>query len=215
MVENSEIFKKQINKMDDAELEEIMFIISAVIKDFSVLINAIHHLKKLYHSSLSLNKKLNVVDAFDSISEIIINLLNCDRGYAFLMDDSASELWSKISKGSVMIRLPISKGISGSVAKTGKNENIEDAYEDIRFDKDYDIKNNYNTKTILCVPIKDNSGQIIGICQALNKNTGVFSPDDEQILMLLSKKASYILRNCISNEHNVPFLLKLRQLLDV
>ena len=46
-------------------------------------------------------------------------------------------------------------GIVGHVCLHNQLENIEDAYKDIRFNKEVDKKNNYRTKTILAVPIRD------------------------------------------------------------
>ncbi len=61
------------------------------------------------------------------------------------------------------------KGIAGYVAKTGKKVNLTNAYEDSRFDPSWDHKTNYKTKTVLCVPVKDNAGAVIAVIQALNK----------------------------------------------
>lgn len=45
------------------------------------------------------------------------------------------------------------RGIAGHVASTGEGLNIEDAYEDNRFNPEIDSKTGYTTKTILCMPI--------------------------------------------------------------
>jgi len=52
---------------------------------------------------------------------------------------------------------------------------------------------------VLCVPIKDQKKDIIGVVQAINKNSthkklNMFSPDDEGLLMLLAQYAGVILR---------------------
>ena len=52
--------------------------------------------------------------------------------------------------------------------------NVFDAYEDPRFNKKVDIDTGYRTKTILCVPIKDESNKIIGCLEAINKIQGLF-----------------------------------------
>ncbi len=40
--------------------------------------------------------------------------------------------------------------------------NIEEAYKEPLFNKDYDIINNFKTKTILCIPIIDQFDKVIG-----------------------------------------------------
>lgn len=81
----------------------------------------------------------------------------------FIVDEVNQELWSRVAKGSTStIRIPIDKGVVGYVATTGKTARIDEAYLDARFNKEVDKKTNYRTKTILCVPIKDFTGTIIG-----------------------------------------------------
>lgn len=75
-------------------------------------------------------------------------------------------------------------------------ENIEDAYKHPKFNKEIDKKNNYRTKTILCVPIRDQYGHVIGACQAINKlQHPKFTQDDEYIFETLALNAGIILRN--------------------
>lgn len=50
-------------------------------------------------------------------------------------------------------RFSANKGISGYVAMTGQVLNIENAYEDPRFNKEIDQKTGYRTRNILCMPI--------------------------------------------------------------
>ena len=62
-----------------------------------------------------------------------------------------------------MIRIPSDKGIAGHVATSGQTLRIDEAYADPRFNKEVDKLNNYRTKTILCVPIKDTvTDKVIG-----------------------------------------------------
>lgn len=50
-------------------------------------------------------------------------------------------------------RFPFGKGIAGYVASTGKGLNIQNAYDDDRFNNEIDLKTGYKTQTILCMPI--------------------------------------------------------------
>ena len=51
----------------------------------------------------------------------------------------------------------------GHVATTGEVLNIRNAYADPRFNREIDLKTNYKTNTILCVPIKDETHHIKGV----------------------------------------------------
>ncbi|XP_048758598.2 dual 3',5'-cyclic-AMP and -GMP phosphodiesterase 11-like isoform X2 [Ostrea edulis] len=79
-------------------------------------------------------------------------------------------------------RFPIHIGISGYVAATGKTLNIANAYEDNRFDPTVDIDPNFKTKAILCMPIKNAHGKVIGVTQLINKLDGsIFKKNDENL----------------------------------
>ncbi|KAK6012487.1 GAF domain protein [Ostertagia ostertagi] len=75
-------------------------------------------------------------------------------------------------------RFSMDRGIAGHVASTGEGLNIEDAYEDNRFNPEIDSKTGYTTKTILCMPIFIR-GSVIGVVQMVNKREGVFTKSDE------------------------------------
>lgn len=122
-------------------------------------------LKSLLLSSYSISKNLSLYEALEKIVEATCETLDCDRASVFMVDELTGELWSKVAKGSELtIRIPINKGIVGYVVTHNCTENIEDAYKDNRFNKEVDKKNSYRTKTILCVPIRDQFGNVIGAC---------------------------------------------------
>ena len=51
------------------------------------------------------------------------------------------------------IRMPIDAGIAGHVVATGEIVNIDDAYNDERFNRDVDLQTGYRTQSLLCMPI--------------------------------------------------------------
>ncbi|MFO8062019.1 MAG: HD domain-containing protein [bacterium] len=63
--------------------------------------------------------------------------------------------------------------IAGYTAETGKTVNIEDVYEikeqyPFDYNRDFDEKNNYRCKSMLAVPMKDSSDNVIGVIQLIN-----------------------------------------------
>ena len=82
----------------------------------------------------------------------------------------------------MQIRIPKSSGIAGLVATGGKVVNIPDAYQDSRFNKDFDMKSGFHTKTILCLPIKNGDDAVVGVLQLINKLEGPFTKADEELL---------------------------------
>jgi sigma-B regulation protein RsbU (phosphoserine phosphatase) len=90
----------------------------------------------------------------------------------------------------VEIRLPVGTGIAGHVARTGETINLKDAWKDKRFFSGFDLRSGFQTKSMLCVPMKNRRGEIIGVLQVINKKRGIFDKEDEQFLSALSDHAA-------------------------
>jgi len=132
-----------------------------------------------------------------TIAEEARDAIQADRCTVFLYDKDTDELWSKVALGigSQEIRFNASQGIAGSVFRTGETINIKDAYSDSRFNKEIDSKTGYTTKTILCMPIRNIEQEIIGVFQVLNKLSGFFTREDEDILISIGSSAGISLEN--------------------
>ncbi|XP_067136235.1 LOW QUALITY PROTEIN: dual 3',5'-cyclic-AMP and -GMP phosphodiesterase 11-like [Centruroides vittatus] len=96
------------------------------------------------------------------------------------------------------IRLPWGKGIVGYVAEKGESVNITDCYQDSRFNHTIDRKTGYTTRSMLCMPIFDNDGQVLGVAQVINKN-GIrgeaFDTNDEKVFAQYLQFCGIGLRN--------------------
>ncbi len=124
-------------------------------------------------------------------------VMEADRSSLFLIDREKGEMWAKIAQGAetAEIRFPVGTGIAGAVAQTGEVVNIPDAYDDPRFNRDIDRKTGYRTRSILCAPLRNMQGTIIGAVQVLNKRSGAFTADDEALLAALASQAAIALEN--------------------
>jgi adenylate cyclase len=124
-------------------------------------------------------------------------LLNAERSTLFLNDEKTSELWSEVGQGleSVQIRLPNHLGIAGAVFSSGKAINIPYAYADLRFNPAFDKKTGFFTRSILCVPIVNKHGKVIGVTQVLNRRGGPFTSEDESRLRAFTAQISIALEN--------------------
>jgi GAF domain-containing protein len=112
------------------------------------------------------------------------SLLNADRCSLFLVDKNAQQLITHFHGGlSEAIKIPLSQGIAGYTATTGKIVNIRDAYEDVRFDRRVDAESGYRTASLLTVPIFNNGGEITGVTEMMNKAGGV-GFDSEDVRMM-------------------------------
>nr|XP_060635624.1 dual 3',5'-cyclic-AMP and -GMP phosphodiesterase 11A isoform X2 [Anolis sagrei ordinatus] len=131
-------------------------------------------------------------------------LVDADRGSLFLVEAAAGKksLVSKVfdvhagtpllpccccgggPEDADEVQVPWGKGIIGYVAEHGQTVNLPDAYQDRRFNDEIDKLTGYKTKSLLCMPIRNSDGEIIGVAQAINKTPGgaPFTDDDEKVM---------------------------------
>ena len=143
------------------------------------------------------NSDIRVDEVLKNIIDVATDLTHADRGTLYLVDKEKHELWSLITLGDEMreIRLKIGEGLAGFVAKSGETINIKDVSQDSRFKADYDKESGYTTKNMICFPVKNNKGEIIGVLQLINSLNGEFSKRDEEFLAALSIHSAIALNN--------------------
>ena len=131
----------------------------------------------------SLNAGMGTTSLVFTITNRTPALVNADRCTVYMVDHKREELWSM--QGAVEIRIPMTTGLAGSVTVTGKPLNIKDAYQDERFNQDFDKKSGYRTKSILCMPVMSTTQKVIAVVQLINKLDGSakgFTDLDERLL---------------------------------
>jgi len=127
----------------------------------------------------------------------ITRMLDADRSTIFINDPKTSELFSRVAGGDGVgeIRLPNHVGIAGTVFTSGETLNIPHAYADLRFNPGFDKKIGYFTQSVLCCPITNKAGEIIGVSQVLNKKGGPFTDEDESRLRAFTTQVAISLEN--------------------
>ena len=158
----------------------------------------------------ALSKELKLGPLIRVVVAKVQDLLQAQRCTVFIVDDEKKELYTNDTMTfgmgaalpidrdkSEMIRFPISRGIAGNVATTGKIINIADAYKDDRFDQQFDKKTGFRTKSILCMPVINHKNQIVGVIQVINKmeELGIFDSEDERMLQAFCSQASVAIEN--------------------
>ena len=182
----------------------------------------------LLHIGVALSAERDINKLQQTIVRSARELTNADSGSLFLlMDDEASrerKLRFAVAQtgpgdsgtylGAV---LPLSGGsISGYVAISGEVLRIPDAYElgddqEYRFNKSFDQQTNYRTKSVLCVPMRDHEGTIVGSIMLINRKPDFemllespamteyvvepFDEHDERVLLSLASQAGVALEN--------------------
>ncbi len=125
-------------------------------------------------------------------------MLDCDRSRIFIRDRDRDEVEARPALGvkGASLRLPAREGIVGETLRTGRAIRVDDAYDDPRFNQDVDRRSGYRTRNLICVPLKDADGRIIGAFEGINRNGDQpFSDDDVECLQELGTQAAVALRN--------------------
>src|SRR5208283_5595349 len=166
--------------------------------------------------SLSTDKFFDILDTILSTLDInallttvvkeIQAIIGADRCTLYLINSETNELYSRVLQADnlVEIRVPITKtSLAGFAATSGTVINIKDAYDDaeleaidpeLSFDKTWDEKSKYRTRSVLVTPIPIKSVHNIGIFQALNKDGGF---DDDDIAVV--NQLAYLLGIAVNN----------------
>jgi len=144
-------------------------------------------LSSIVEATKKLNSTLDLGELIHIILQIATRQTGAARGTVFLVDAEKNEIWSLVGLGleQQVIRLPADSGLAGWVAQNGKSVRLENAYEDPRFEPDVDRRLGFRTRSLLCLPIRNEGGEIVGVLQLLNKEDA-FTTEDEAFLDALS-----------------------------
>jgi signal transduction histidine kinase len=162
----------------------------------------------------ALGTTLDLDDLLELILGKLTELVEADRATLYLLDEARKELVSRLVVGQQVrsIRIKLGHGIAGTVAQSGKAIRVKDAYEDPRFEREWDTLTGYRTSSMLAAPLKNHLGRTIGVIQVLNKRRGAeFTSEDEAILSALSTQAAVAIDN---SRLFLSLIQKNKQLLD-
>ena len=116
----------------------------------------------------------NLDNALAASLEAIIEALNSEAGTIWLLNKQSNRLIPMFNHGPVDISgitIENGQGIAGSVVQNGEPVIVEDTTKDERFSHSVDDESDFETKSIICVPLKD-SQETIGCVQIINRMDG-------------------------------------------
>ena len=151
------------------------------------------------------NQNQQMESLLEEMARAATRLLGADRASIFLWDRPNRTLIGRPALGveDDELRIPDNKGVVGKVVQTGlplrvDADNTNDDSDQI--DRQVDEKLGYQTKTLLCVPLRGSSGELFGAFEILNKHSGSFTAEDEAALVELASHAAVALQNTQDRE---------------
>lgn len=160
----------------------------------------IAYLERIVKVSQILNSTLSVEPLLQIIIQAATELTNTEACSIMLIDKRTGELRFAEATGGVIealkkISVPLENSIAGWVIRKDKPILIRDAKNDPRWHRGVDESTDFETQSILGVPLKVRE-QVIGVVEVVNKKTEEgFNQDDIQIATTLASHAAIAIEN--------------------
>jgi diguanylate cyclase (GGDEF)-like protein len=156
-------------------------------------LNIFHDVAKALTSSLNLDSILQ------TIMEKMAEYFRPDTWSLLMVDDTKDELYFAIAVGEAAdtlksLRLKVGEGIAGWVARHGKSLVVPDVHTDPRFAKRIDEMTKWQTRSIICVPLRARH-RVLGVIQLINSPVETFSETEMFFLHALCDYAAIAIEN--------------------
>lgn len=155
---------------------------------------AFNDIAKALTSSLELSEVLAVV--MQKVSELL-----SPRNWSLLLQDEATgKLYFELAVGEGaerlrQLRIEPGEGVAGAVFQTGVPRRVDDVRTDPDFDNRFDHATEFQTRSILAVPLKAR-GQMLGVIELVNGPADpTFTEEDLQALSGISEFAAIAIDN--------------------
>jgi|GEM_PF-1701660 len=147
----------------------------------------------------TITSTLDIEDVVQKTMAGINRLLDVEAGSLLLVDEESGELYFKITlrgenKQVTSHRLQQDEGIAGWVVTNNKPAIVNNPATDKRFSSKIDRAIGFNTEMVLCVPLIV-QGKPIGALELLNKRSGPFDEDDQELLVSMAASLGVALQN--------------------
>jgi diguanylate cyclase (GGDEF)-like protein len=157
-----------------------------------------HDVAKALTSSLDLDSILQTI--MDKMAEYF----RPDNWSLLMVDEERNDLYFAIAVGSASeaiknVRLKVGEGIAGHVAKHGERLIVPDVYTDPRFSKRIDEMARWETRSIICFPLRSRL-RVLGVIQLVNVDMQHFGDQEIFFLQSLCDYAAIAIENARSFE---------------
>ncbi len=157
-------------------------------------------LSMLNEIARQLTSTLETEPLLNNVLENAVNILNCEAGSLFLVDEQTDELIFKMAIGPVAAdlvgkRLPPGSGIVGRVVQTRSPLIDNDVQHSLAHYAATDQETGFVTRSILAAPLLVKE-RVLGVIEVINRRDGMsFGEDDRDLLMAFAGQAAVALEN--------------------
>lgn len=155
----------------------------------------IERLEAIVSIAAEWRQTLQMEELLTKMAEASTRLLSAERASIFLWDKSKKELVGRPALGvpGGELRIADDTGVVGQVVHTGETRRVDADLGQEEIDRKVDKQLKFQTRTLLCVPLRGADGELFGAFEVINKRGGNFSDDDEAALVELASHAGLAL----------------------
>jgi transcriptional regulator with GAF, ATPase, and Fis domain len=156
----------------------------------------IGRLSALLDISQQLAQERETVPLLEHIAAQTAELLHCERASIFLWDKARKELVGRPALGmpNNELRIPDNAGVVGRALATSEPQIVQDVRKDPSWTSQFDKASGFQTRNLLCVPMRGKDKQTIGVLEVLNK-TDSYTPEDIATMDVLATQIVAALDN--------------------
>ena len=145
-------------------------------------------LEQIFYYMNQLVEEKEFIPTILLLTDLGRTLVNSERASFWYWDREKKQYWTLAALGSERITVPEGSGVVGASIENRETIVINNPYEDKRFNSQVDKNTGFVTKSILCLPVTNARGKVIGAYQAINKigedGESVFDEQDVKHLTL-------------------------------
>lgn len=153
------------------------------------------HIAALLEAARAINSTLDLEKVLQAVAESASKVMNAEACSVLMLDTRRNKLVFRAASGQVGHSLinqefDADRGIAGKVATTGKAEAVLDVSQNPSFYPAIDEKSEFQTRALLCAPMR-RKDSIIGVIEVINKiPDDVFSQQDMTLLEVFANLAA-------------------------
>jgi len=109
------------------------------------------------------------------------------------------------------VRLRSDEGIAGWVVQNNRYALVSDAASDARFSKRVDEQTGFETRSLLCVPLRTRHG-VVGAIELINPLHAKFTKDDAEYVTSIANQTAHLIENVLMYQGRRQYLAALKAL---
>ncbi len=144
----------------------------------------------------------STLDLDELLRRIVIaaaEITDAEAGSILLYDGTARQLYFQVATNIDQptmrgLIVPLEGSIAGWIVTNRKTVRIDNAHDDPRFFEDVEQTTGFPTQSLLGVPLITKE-KVVGVLEVLNKNSGKFNDENENLLLVLGAQAAVAIEN--------------------